>query len=351
MATEKKRVFKYTSRTEESKKKRQENTGYESKDSFIKEGFNSWFKPRDKENRIRIMPPTWDDSQHYGFDIYVHYNIGPKKAAYLCPKKMGTSDWCPVCDEVEILKKEGKIKEANALKWKYRVLLWVIDRKAINVDTKKNEGPKLWAMPWTIDRNIMLQAEDEDTGEVSDIDNPDDGYDIIFQKIGEKEKTKYEGEKVARTSTPLEKDEDLMSEWIDYIVENPIPDLLVYHDAEYIKNIFDANFTEKTEDTDVKEDDSEKMEDDEDSEKEEEEEGSFEYKIYEDVRKAEDSDLIVAILEATDDYSKKELKMMDNEALVSLACSVFDIEKPKKKETTTKSAAEKLKEKLANRNK
>jgi len=188
MATEKKRIFKYNPRSEDLKKRRQENTGYEAKDSFIKEGFTSWFKPRDKENRIRIMPPTWDDNQHYGLDIYVHYNIGPKKAAYLCPKKMGTSDWCPICDEVDMLKKEGKTKEADALKWKYRVLMWIIDRKAINSDTKKNEGPKLWSMPWTIDRNIMLQAEDEDTGEVANIDDPDDGYDVIFQKIGEKKK-------------------------------------------------------------------------------------------------------------------------------------------------------------------
>jgi len=353
MVTEKKRVFKYNPRSEDSKKKRQENTGYEAKDSFVKEGFTSWFKPRDKENRIRIMPPTWDDSQHYGLDIYVHYNIGPKKAAYLCPKKMGISDWCPICDEVDMLKKEGKTKEADALKWKYRVLVWIIDRKAINSDTKKNEGPKLWSMPWTIDRNIMLQAEDEDTGEVSNIDNPDDGYDIIFQKIGEKEKTKYEGEKVARTSTPLEKDEEIMSEWIDYIVENPLPDILNYHDAEYIKNIFDAKVSEKEEIIEeVEEEKEEKTKvEKEIIEEEEDVEEVEELNTYEDIMKAEDSGLIDLILENSDDYSKKELKNMGHEDLVSLVCSISNIEKPKKKDETSKSAAEKLKEKLANRNK
>lgn len=52
------------------------------------------FKPNDKDNTIRILPPTWEKPKHYGLDIWVHYGVGPDRQTYLCLHKM-KSEKCP----------------------------------------------------------------------------------------------------------------------------------------------------------------------------------------------------------------------------------------------------------------
>lgn len=361
---EKKRVFKYVPVSKEQKEKRSEFKGYEPKETFLKENI-PLFKVREKENRIRIMPPTWEGYKHYGYDIHVHYGVGPKKESFLCPKKMGKSSWCPVCNEVEILKNEGKTELATSLKSKYRLALWLIDRKAINQETKKNEGPKFWAMPWTVDSNIFIQAKNEDTGEIEDIESPDEGkgYDVTFVYVpGEKTAKKfatYEGEKVVRTSTPLSIDYEEMMDWLDFITEHPIPELLVFRTPEYIKDVLDAKIIEGEKPEEVRSTEEEKFEQERKDEiewenkeesKEEEsekEEVPVDFNYFNDQG---DSDLREIILENSDDYSKKELKLMEHKDLVSLICKILDIEIPKVEKESSKSAKEILEEKIRNRN-
>src|SRR5580765_49288 len=58
-------------------------------------GFDSIFKPkykvlkvRDGKNLIRILPATWEDATHYGYDLWVNYAIGADNQSYLSLKMM-----------------------------------------------------------------------------------------------------------------------------------------------------------------------------------------------------------------------------------------------------------------------
>lgn len=55
-------------------------------DSIFKQGFDS-YRPKQGDNLIRYLPPTWDDADHYGYTAFVHRGIGPDNATYLCPDR------------------------------------------------------------------------------------------------------------------------------------------------------------------------------------------------------------------------------------------------------------------------
>src|SRR5574338_1231875 len=65
-------------------------------DKFTIDGIKMW-KPKNGNNLIRILPPTWDEPRHYGYDVFMHNGIGPDKSAYLCLDKMQV-DKCPICE-------------------------------------------------------------------------------------------------------------------------------------------------------------------------------------------------------------------------------------------------------------
>jgi hypothetical protein len=78
--------FRYQPRTAEDLKKRASQDG-SNRDSMFNQDVKM-YKPKEGDNNIRILPPTWPDAKHFGFDGYVHYDIGPDGAAYLCLEKM-----------------------------------------------------------------------------------------------------------------------------------------------------------------------------------------------------------------------------------------------------------------------
>lgn len=197
---------------------------------YLKQGVNTW-SPKKGDNLIRILPPTWPDAEHFGFDVYCHYSIGPENRSFLSLNKMKGED-DPIWDEYTEAQKQGDEDYAKELRPKRRVGYWIIDRD----DERK--GPQLWLAPYqSIDRELSKQIVDSRSGEVLLIDHPEEGYDVEFEKTGEKERTRYEGVRVARQSSELGRDAD---EWLEYIEENPIPDCLVYATYDEIANAFHA---------------------------------------------------------------------------------------------------------------
>lgn len=247
-----KSTFKYRRRSPETWRARaQESAG--NFDRFVKDSVDR-FSPHDGQNKIRIFPPTWEDEDDWAYRIYVHYGVGPDEQTYLCPKEMEHSDWCPVCDEVVKLMKDGDADDAKRIRVKQRKACWLVDRK------DRGTGPKFWAAPFTVARDINVSSEDED-GEILELDNPDEGYDVIFTKEGSRDRTQYIGVKLARKPSPISDDEDEQSKWLEYIEKNPIPSVLKIYDPEYIAKVFGGKVVSKgkTEDSDDEED-----EDDED---------------------------------------------------------------------------------------
>lgn len=189
------------------------------------------FKPKEGENTVRIMPPTWEDVEKYGtgweLGVYVHYGIGPDEGAYLCLDKMKGED-CPVCAARRDAADE---EEEKAFRPSYRPLCWVIDR-----DNEK-AGPMIWSMPVTMFKDINARSVDKKGGTPILIDDPEEGFDLVFNREGSGLKTKYTGIEVVREASPLHDNEKQQNRWLDYITEHPLPDVLNFYDADHIEKV------------------------------------------------------------------------------------------------------------------
>ena len=190
-----------------------------------------FFKVKEGESTVRILPPTWEDTEKWGdgweVGVYLHYNVGPDNGAYLCLDKM-KGESCPVC---EARRQTNDEDEADQLKPSYRTLCWVIDR-----DNEK-AGPMVWSMPITLFKDINARSVDKKTNTPILIDDPEEGYDVVFSRAGTDKKTKYSAVEVLREPTPLHDDEKLQQRWLDYVTEHPLPDVLTFFDAEHIEKV------------------------------------------------------------------------------------------------------------------
>jgi len=241
-----KRGSRYKKRSAESTKKRQTQGG-NNFDRMTDEKY-VYFKPRNNDNIIRVLPPTWDDPEHCGLDIWMHGNIGTNGNTYLCPKEMKGED-CPICEEREIAIGDNDEEYSKQLKPGKRVLHWIIDR-----DDEKS-GPILWSMPWTIDKNFAVLSSDKKTGEILSYDDPDDGYDLEFVRTGTGRNTRYVGEQIARNPSDLGSKYD---EWLDFAEDNPLPDILNYFSYDHLKKALSGGINNRFDDKDKKDEEDKK---------------------------------------------------------------------------------------------
>ncbi|MNK77762.1 hypothetical protein D3C87_973750 [compost metagenome] len=221
-------AYRYEARSAEDTKKRA-SMGANDFDKIVKDHIKMW-KPNDGDNRIRLLPPTWAKAKHYGYDVFVHYGVGPDRQSYLDLQKMqGEPD--PITEERERARRERDPDEKyiKDLDSKRRVGVYLIDRD------NEREGVQFWAMPWTVDRDITTVSVDREGGGVLPIDDPEDGYDILFTKKGQKDRTEYTGIQVARRESRLGN-----AEWLDFAVDNPIPDQLLFFPYDHIAKAFGA---------------------------------------------------------------------------------------------------------------
>lgn len=207
-------------------------------DVIIRDDLKSFTPEGDKI--IRILPPTWDSPEHFGLDLHVHYGIGPDNQSYLCLDKM-KGEPCPICEERARAQADGDSDYADQLKPTKRVLYALVDR-----DHEK-EGVQFWAAPWTIDRDICKLVVDKRTGDTLAIDDPEDGYDVEFSRTGKGINTKYTGISISRRPSELGNDK-----WLDFMVENPLTEILVYKDYDYIAKIFGSGGSRDSRDSDRK---------------------------------------------------------------------------------------------------
>jgi hypothetical protein len=190
------------------------------------------YKSKEGEACVRILPPTWEDVEKWGdgweIGVYIHYSVGPDNGTYLCLDKM-KGEPCPVCEARRTITDQD---EADQLKPGYRTLAWVIDR-----DNEK-AGPMIWSMPITMFKEINARSIDKKTNAPILVDDPEEGYDIVFNRAGTtKTNTKYSAVEVTREPSPLHDDEKLQARWLEYITEHPLPDVLNFYDAEHIEKV------------------------------------------------------------------------------------------------------------------
>jgi len=218
------RKLNFKKRTFEDTKKRSEQWG-NLRDGYLSDHVSLW-KPSDGENCIRILPATWDEANHYGLDIFVHYNIGPDSSAFLDLKRMkGEPD--PISEAFDIAMAEGDEEYAKEIRSVKRVLVYLIDRD------KPKDGIQMWAMPWTVDKDIATQSMDSRSREILYIDDPDEGYDVYISREGQGARTKY-SVKIARNPSELQMDDNMIS----ILEDHPLPSCLVFHPYEHIAEVF-----------------------------------------------------------------------------------------------------------------
>jgi hypothetical protein len=228
--------FQYKRRNADNVKKRM-NQSATNRDGFINDDVDM-YKVKDGDNLVRFLPPTFEnlngaDAEHYGLDVFVHYDVGTDGSSFLCLEQ-NFNEPCPICQARLEMEAEGLKEEADKLKARKRVLIYVIDRD------NEDAGPLVWSAPWTVDKDVSMRSYDKRSGEVYYPDDPEDGFDIEFAREGKGRTTKYVGVQLARKSSALSRDEDEMDEWLDKIAGNPLHKILIKPDAERMEKAFNA---------------------------------------------------------------------------------------------------------------
>lgn len=230
-------VFKYRGRSSEavSRRAKQQSGIY---DSYVSVDA-LWFKAKEGENIIRILPwisgtnPKLKDEEfsakwgdHWGIDIFIHRNIGPDNGTYLCSEKMNGTP-CPIC----AARAGADEEEAQTLKPQNRILCWLVDRN------DEKAGPKLWSMPLGTSKDISARSTVKGSGELLLIDDPEEGFDIFFDREGEKARTRYNHVEVDREPSSLHKNEKTQNKWLAYAEDNLLPEILEFYEADYLEKI------------------------------------------------------------------------------------------------------------------
>ena len=192
------------------------------------------FRPKEGDHSVRFLPPTWPKANHYTMDIFIHRNVGPDNEVFLCLDKM-LKQPCPICEA----RRSGNDEEAAALKIGVQVAAYVIDRQ------NEKEGPMIWTMPPDkVAKAIAAISINKRRGEIYYIDDPNDGFDVDFKRIGTKmENTQYLAFALAREATPLADDPKVQDKWLEFVQDHPLPDVLNYFEADYLDKLINGKAT------------------------------------------------------------------------------------------------------------
>lgn len=230
MPKQEERGFRYQKRSKEDLKERANMKGG-AYATLFKSKYKEW-TPKDGKNRIRILPCTWKGAKHYGYDIFVNYSIGADNQKFLSLSKHGLGA-DPLAEARQEAQKAGDKDFAKKLYPNQRILYWIIDR------ADEDEGPLLWAAPFTFDKSLSNLCIDEDTKDVMFIDDPATGRDVRFYKEGQGLLTKYDAAKMkVLPESNIHEDEALENEWLDFIAENPLPEVLNFYKYDEIAAAF-----------------------------------------------------------------------------------------------------------------
>lgn len=193
----------------------------------IREGIKEW-RPAAGNHSIRILPPTWEDADHYAYDVWVVWNVGADKEQYVTSGVMKSDENDPLAKALQYAKANGDDDAIDALSPSRRCWCWVI------VSGEENEGPQLWSMPQSVDQELAKKAYKKRSREIIWLDDPEDCADIDFTVKGTGLKKKYEDFEIIASIGPVSKDSEQVVDWIKYIQKNPIPDCIRYYDHEHI---------------------------------------------------------------------------------------------------------------------
>lgn len=293
--------FAYKGRTAEQAKKRESESSTFAK--LVKPGLEL-FKMKEGTAYLRILPPTWKNYEHYGYDVWIHENVGPESAKqrFLCLQKhKGTVD--PIDEERRQADADGETEYAKSLLPRRRIGVWVIDRD------EEKKGPQFWLMPVTVDKDIMIQSENKRTGELILVEHPDEGFDIEVTRQGSGLTTKYYV-KVERESSALHEDTSIGDKWLEFVVNNPVPDCLNFYSYDHIQSVFTGGVPDSSKESDKEDDEDEEDEEEETNNQKEDEEEDKEDEDEDEEDEDENDPPFDSDDDEEDDEDEKELERL-----------------------------------------
>lgn len=179
----------------------------------------------------RVADGKWKIGEtDYRLDIFVHNNIGPSETMVVCPKNTYGKP-CPICEEAERARREGRQDDYKALKAKRIVYYNVID---------KDEPTKIKIFKvshFLFEKELIEEAKNStEDGSYVDFANEKKGYSVQFRgskgSTGTTEFTAYKGFKF------FERKEDL-SKWV--AKAHSFDDMLIVHDANKLLKIMNGD--------------------------------------------------------------------------------------------------------------
>jgi hypothetical protein len=187
------------------------------------------YKTVEGDNFIRVLP-AYDQDHDFAMDIFVHYNIGADKSAFLCLSRM-KGESCPICEESSKLSQAGREEEAKGLRPASRTLFFVLDRD------KEEDGIKLYDSPTSsVGDPLISLCLNRRTREMVDITDIHKGFDVIIVRKGlGVRNTRYKSVSLDHPSTPLGK-KDFTEEMLENLI--PFESVLNYADYDTIKAEF-----------------------------------------------------------------------------------------------------------------
>ena len=242
----KKRTFQYKKR-DASKLQERANKTTSAFATLMKDPVKM-LKLENGDYHVRVCPPTWDDAEHYGYDVAYNRNFGPDKDRYISRSFLGHSDDA-ARDYINELKADGHKSEAKDKGVSDRVFYYVIDRK------NEGAGPLVLDVPQGVDAELAKACKDRRSGASLDIDCPDDGFDVFFTR----EKNQKGFPVIVRFAldrpSPMFDDEARQDEVLDWLVEHPLPDYLNVPENEELERLVAAmkaaNPSKRAEDDDT----------------------------------------------------------------------------------------------------
>ena len=213
----------------------------------------SMFIPKQGDNLIRILPPTWKNThgwqidksgkviEHYAYQVWMHKWIGPSNGNYLCLREMKAAAEeagvaggdCPCCDEWQALKRHGDQEAAAAMGPKEQWIFYLLDRRS-----DLGDKPIAWSISKMQDDEIVDATRGLDN-EVIFPDNPTEGYDLRFRRISldprDPKKTRYTNYQFARDPSPMHDSPEKYAQIKAWLKANPIPNMLKFYSAEYME--------------------------------------------------------------------------------------------------------------------